>query len=237
MFAFLFAIVSAIVAVVSGVRFARMPKSLSPREMHKRKALQALALTAGFCVCIGLGISTAFTAVNVVLTIVFAAYYVRVVVASFALRPRYIAIIVGSVLSAPIVLCAITFPISLVVFADHFTSGSERRTAGGFICRMTLYGFVGSDSGSTFTILQPLAFGLLRREVYRDSRSDVTLDDGPTSDDERCAFDANNYRLGPSPSLPSASAAHSFASRPAGIRSGAVGSVTARHTASPTSRE
>jgi len=117
--------------------------------------------------------------------------------ASFAVRPRFLGIIAGAILTAPVILVAATLPFTGLalgfVLHDVNAPYTESTISDGMICRTREYGMAASDEGQEVQLLRPIG-GIAYRKVFATV---VSYSASSGTHAELCAFASSRLRLSP----------------------------------------
>jgi hypothetical protein len=110
-----------------------------------------------------------------VIAILFAFYgYAYFAFASFTIKPKGFGMIVGIVLSAPIIIGIVTLPLTALglafILTDVTSPSTVQEVRHGVVCRTQEYGMAASDDGLSVELTRPI-LGLLDFELYKTSIS------------------------------------------------------------------
>ncbi len=94
--------------------------------------------------------------------------------ASFAIRPKKLGIVAGTVLSAPIVIAILTLPFTALglgfILSDVLEPYKTQQMRDGTLCRIREYGMAASDEGVQVELVRPI-LGIAYHTVYAVSIS------------------------------------------------------------------
>jgi hypothetical protein len=115
--------------------------------------------------------------------------------ASFAIRPRFLGIVAGAILTAPVILITVTIPFTGLalgfILHDANTPYAESTIPDGQICRTREYGMAASDEGREVELLRSVG-GVAYRKVFETI---VPYSTSSGTHTELCALASTQLRL------------------------------------------
>ena len=169
----IYAITASLIGFFS-FRFVRKKKRDGSEVRWWIRYVLALFICAAPILCARLGIFAVWGVFNIGAVLASFLSYCYFSFASFAVRPRAIGIIAGSLLVAPIVMFTLVLPFSIlgVMFVLQDIGGPYEVTSmpNGFVCQSKISGSAVGESDQTVELLRPV-FGFLMLRVARTSFS------------------------------------------------------------------
>lgn len=187
------AVVTAILAAV----IMRASKDRSGAGIRRGRYVFALIVVLVTTLCVWRELYLASRVMNLCAVLVASVAYCYFAFASFAIRPKPLGIMAGSMLIAPLILAIATFPFTGLalrfILHDANAPYAETTTNDGMICRTRGYGMAASDEGQEVELLLPI-HRLAYRKVFSTAVSYSTA--SPTHT-ELCELASTQWRLSP----------------------------------------
>lgn len=185
------AVVTAILAAV----IMRASKDRGGAGVRRGRYVFALIVVLMTMLCVWRELYLASRIMNLCAVLVASVAYCYFAFASFAIRPKLLAIMVGSMLIAPLILAMATLPFTGLalgfILHDANTPYTETTTNDGMICRTREYGMAASDEGQEVELLRPI-HGLAYRKVFSTAVSHST---SSPKHSELCELASTQWRL------------------------------------------